>query len=174
MNSETLAKVVRVFYGKMYRKKPQKALGKALTYWETYVSELDTEHSKTFGSMLYRANPEKGCIWVSQGWCDFTGRPFAEHLGEGWTKFIDASSVTELKELSFIEPNKPIIRIYRARRFDGIFRWVIDIIVSIEGTTDSRGLVADIDEEMQFVMNGDEETRQHLLKAFNPVRIYIG
>jgi hypothetical protein len=133
--------------------------------------------------MLYKSDHAngKGCIWVSQGCIDFTGAPQEAHLGDGWTQFVDAGAGPQVNKagMESLDTGKPVLRIYKARRFDGARHWVIDILMSptkgTNGTIDAicRGAVIDINEEMEFLLNGNQKNRQKIFQAWQPIRVFV-
>jgi len=71
---------------------------------------------------------ENGAItYVNQTWIDWTGRPFEEHMGDGWTIFIVEEDrkragdkfLTDLNNRNFYEVE------FRLKHADGTVRWCV-------------------------------------------------
>jgi two-component system, NarL family, sensor histidine kinase UhpB len=76
--------------------------------------------------MLWVADSEGALSFASHAWLSFSGRTMEDELGSGWTSGVhpdDAMAVlTEFREA--IRSRTPIALEYRARRADGVYRWI--------------------------------------------------
>jgi anti-anti-sigma factor len=94
-------------------------------------------------ALIWVADREGGRIFVNRGWAQFTGRPTAEELGQGWRDRLHpedrdryASVVTEATadrrgwEVEF-----------RLRRSDGAYHWLLERAVPIGSGQDFSGYV---------------------------------
>lgn len=155
MSPKLLARIVEVFYAN--KKKPEKAMAGAIKYWEKYLSTLETRNSST--EMLYDATVEDGCVWVSQAWCDFTGAPLPAHLGHGWQKFVDPENAAKIAAFATknAKQHRNSFKVYRARRHDGVYRWVLDLSLAAEDPPANfkgyRGIVIDIHDQIEYLTN---------------------
>lgn len=79
--------------------------------------------------LIWMAGLDKKCDYFNKGWLDFTGRSLEQEIGDGWTDRVHPddlarcvgtfSSSFDVKERFEIE--------YRLQRFDGEYRWILDI-----------------------------------------------
>ena len=78
--------------------------------------------------MLWICGTDKSCTFVNQGWLAFTGRSLEQELGYGWADRIHANDFEHSLEVyrSAFDARKPFQVEYRARRYDGEYRWILD------------------------------------------------
>jgi PAS domain S-box-containing protein len=109
----------------------------------------------TAPTIIWMDDAEGRCIFVNKTWCEFTGRPEADGLGEGWANSVHPEDRTTFRRafLVAVARRQPWRGEYRLRRHDGAWRWVID---SARPLFDSDGAylghvgsVADITERKQ-------------------------
>ncbi len=74
------------------------------------------------------SGPDKACNYFNQPWLDFTGRPLADQLGDGWTKSVHPEDLPGCVEtyVSAFDSRRSFRMEYRLRRADGEYRWVLD------------------------------------------------
>ena len=79
-------------------------------------------------SLIWIAGADKSCIWLSQGWRDFTGRPMEEELGAGWLEGVHPEDAAEFTDLFSrqIDARLPFQAEHRHRRADGQYRWLLN------------------------------------------------
>ncbi|MBZ0252586.1 MAG: PAS domain-containing protein, partial [Candidatus Methylomirabilis sp.] len=78
--------------------------------------------------LLWASGPDGGCTYFNQAWVDFTGRPLAAQLGDGWVESVhpeDREGCLEGYRAAFAA-RRPFTLEYRLRRHDGAYRWMLD------------------------------------------------
>ena len=78
--------------------------------------------------LVWMAGPDAGYTFFNQPWLDFTGRPLAAQLGEGWATGIHLDDLAGRLETyrSAFAGQRPFEMEYRLRRHDGEYRWILD------------------------------------------------
>ena len=78
--------------------------------------------------MLWAADAEGHCVFVSQAWLTFTGRALSEELGAGWADNVHVDDRREVLRhcREALALRQPFALEYRLRRADGAYRWVSD------------------------------------------------
>jgi PAS domain S-box-containing protein len=79
-------------------------------------------------AMLWTTDAEGYCTFLSRGWHEFTGQTEGASLGTGWCESLHPED-TQAVCVAFaaaIAARVPITLEYRIRRWDGVYRWVID------------------------------------------------
>ncbi|HEY9848392.1 MAG TPA: PAS domain S-box protein [Leptolyngbyaceae cyanobacterium] len=78
--------------------------------------------------LLWTTDSNGLCNFLNQGWLDFTGRSLEEELGHGWMKNIHSEDVQFYKDTYFsaIANRQCFEIVYRLKRYDGEYRWILD------------------------------------------------
>lgn len=79
--------------------------------------------------LIWMSGLDQGYFYFNKPWLDFTGRSLAQEFGDGWIEGVhpdDVQFCTETYRTAF-DARKPFKMEYRLRRFDGEYRWLIDI-----------------------------------------------
>ena len=79
--------------------------------------------------LIWMSGPDKLCNYFNQTWLEFTGRPLEAELGNGWSDAVhpeDLKNCQDTYTLAFDLRESFKIQ-FRLRRFDGEYRWMLDI-----------------------------------------------
>jgi len=78
--------------------------------------------------LIWMAGLDNKCFWFNQTWLDFTGRPMAAEIGDGWAENVhpDDFDYCWASYSSHFAQRLPFRIEYRLRRFDGEYRWLDD------------------------------------------------
>lgn len=78
--------------------------------------------------MVWRSGPDMNCDWFNEPWLTFTGRTLEQELGFGWSEGVHADDVDACLKAyrAFFSSREPYTMEYRLRRFDGVYRYVLD------------------------------------------------
>lgn len=79
--------------------------------------------------MIWRSGVDKGCDFFNPWWLAFTGRTLAQELGGGWSEGVhpDDLDACLASYVAAFDARVPFRLEYRLRRFDGEYRWVLDL-----------------------------------------------
>lgn len=79
--------------------------------------------------MIWRSGVDKRCDFFNPWWLAFTGRTLAQELGDGWVEGVhpDDLDACVASYVAAFDARVPFRLEYRLRRFDGEYRWVLDI-----------------------------------------------
>jgi PAS domain S-box-containing protein len=79
--------------------------------------------------LIWMSGVDKLCTYFNKPWLDFTGRQVEEELGNGWAVGVhpdDRQAYLNTYNQSFDQREKFRVE-YRLRRYDGEYRWILDI-----------------------------------------------
>jgi two-component system sensor kinase FixL len=109
-------------------------LANALARQRAEITRRETEQrfrhlTDTAPVMVWMSGPDKQCIYLNQTWLHFTGRPLDRELGNGWADGVhpdDAQQCIDIYTHGF-DARQSFEMEYRLRRFDGEYRWILDM-----------------------------------------------
>ncbi len=82
-----------------------------------------------FPTMIWRLGVDGQCDYLNRAWLDFTGRTLREDKGEGWLQVIHPEDLEGFRQLlaRSLSQQEPFSAELRARRRDGLWRWLLKI-----------------------------------------------
>jgi diguanylate cyclase (GGDEF)-like protein/PAS domain S-box-containing protein len=82
-----------------------------------------------FPALIWRAGLDTHCNYFNRTWLEFTGRPLEMELGDGWTEGVHPDDFKGCVDtyLEAFAAQRPFSMEYRLRRYDGEYRWILDI-----------------------------------------------
>ena len=77
--------------------------------------------------LIWMSDPGGRSTFLNQPWLDFTGRPLAEQLGDGWIESIHPGDRVAFVEAyrTAVSARAPLRAEFRLRRVDGEYCWVL-------------------------------------------------
>lgn len=79
--------------------------------------------------LVWMSGVDKQCTYFNKGWLDFTGRTMEQDLGNGWTEDVYANDLERCMQnyVTAFDARESFEMEYRLRRYDGKYRWIVDI-----------------------------------------------
>jgi len=116
----TIERLASIYAVALERRRADDAIVRARDFYITILEEFPT--------LIWRSGLDGRCDYFNKTWLGFTGRSLHQEMGEAWMVGIhpeDAPHVAEIYKNSF-RSRKAFETEFRLRRYDGVYRWVID------------------------------------------------
>ena len=99
-------------------------LNAALTESEQHFRTL----ANTGQALIWTSGLDKNCNYFNQVWLDFTGRKLEQEVGAGWLEGVHPEDMETCMNtyVEAFERRVMFSMIYRLRRHDGEYRWLLD------------------------------------------------
>jgi PAS domain S-box-containing protein len=83
----------------------------------------------TAPALIWMSGIDKLCSFFNKGWLDFTGRSIDLELGNGWVQGVHSEDLQNCLDtyVRAFEAREKFTMEYRLRRYDGEYRWILDI-----------------------------------------------
>lgn len=80
-------------------------------------------------ALIWRAAKDAKCDWFNATWLAFTGRELSQEIGNGWAEGVHPDDFDRCLAiyLEAFHARKFFQMEYRLRRYDGEYRWILDI-----------------------------------------------
>jgi len=118
---ERLRLLAEIFSNALIRKRVQQLLRES--------EERFRLAANTAPVSIWMSGTDKRRTFFNQGWRNFTGRTMEQELGDGWVSGVhpdDLEKCVAIFSASF-DARVDFEMEYRLRRFDGVYRWVLDL-----------------------------------------------
>jgi len=79
--------------------------------------------------MVWMSDIDKLCTYFNKSWLDFTGRKMEQEIGNGWVEGVYPDDLQRCLEtyINGFDHRKNFQMEYRLQRFDGEYRWLLDL-----------------------------------------------
>ncbi len=79
-------------------------------------------------ALVWTSGLDKNCTYFNKVWLEFTGRTLEQELGAGWTESVHPDDYQECLQtyVQAFDARQEFSMVYRLRRHDGEYRWLLD------------------------------------------------
>jgi PAS domain S-box-containing protein len=115
---------------------------------------------------IFTAKPNGDVDYFNQQWTEFTGLPFEQIKGWGWTEFVHPEDVDENVRVwqQSIQTGEPFNFEHRFRRHDGIYRWHISRAHSMRDVKGNVIMWIGSDTDIDDQKRAQEELRRLIIR----------
>jgi PAS domain S-box-containing protein len=120
-------------------------------------------------AIIWLTDPAGQCTYLNRQWHDYTAQPLGEGLGEGWFAMVHPADEAAARTIFFdaIAQQAPFSVLYRLRRRDGRYRWVLDTgAPRFDWAGEFDGFVGTL-----FDINEQKQTEQVLQRLTTSLRL---
>lgn len=120
LDLSTMERLASIYAVAIERWRADDAIVRARDFYTTILEEFPT--------LIWRSGLDGQRDYFNKTWLGFTGRSLQEELGDKWLSGVhpeDAPYVLRNYQNAF-RARKPFETEFRLRRYDGVYRWVID------------------------------------------------
>ncbi len=120
LDLSTMERLASIYAVAIERWRADDAILRARDFYTTILEEFPT--------LIWRSGLDGQRDYFNKTWLGFTGRSLPEELGDNWITNVhpdDAPHVLRQYRNAFLA-RKPFETEFRLRRYDGVYRWVID------------------------------------------------
>lgn len=115
-------------------------------------------------ALVWMSGLDNEGVYFNRPWVEFTGRPLADQLGDGWLAFVHPDDLPALDACkAAFAARRPFRTEFRLRRHDGAWRWMLDSGVPRFG--DEGAFLGFIGSCVDITERRDAEERLKLLAA---------
>lgn len=93
------------------------------------LEEKYNQVAKLAPALIWMSGPDKLCNYFNEQWLNFTGRMIEQELGNGWAEGVHPDDYEHCFNVyvTAFDDRKEFQLEYRLRRYDGEYRWILDI-----------------------------------------------
>lgn len=120
LDLSTMERLASIYAVAIERWRADEAIVRARDFYTTILEEFPT--------LIWRSGLDGQRDYFNKTWLGFTGRSLQEELGDKWMSGVHPDDVPFVLRsyLNAFRARRPYETEFRLRRYDGVYRWVID------------------------------------------------